>query len=316
MRILSDRRLSVALAVSAAVTIFATLAALGGEWWWGFELLTHFRMQYLGVQALLFALLLLQRRFRWCFALGSCAVLNGLPLVPYLPLGAAIASEAEATVTLMTVNVEAGNRHHERLLDIVAEEAPDVLLVVEFTHAWQEKLRPLFRMYPHRVLLPEPSAWGIALLSRYPLGPFEAFDLESTSAVDAHVQSPFGTFRLIGVHLKSPTSRAAANERNRQLRALAELRQSASEPLAIVGDFNITPYSPIFADWLIETGLRDARSGTGVGISWPTFLPILGIPIDHCVVSPELKVADFKRLPRFGSDHYPVLVELTLEQTS
>jgi endonuclease/exonuclease/phosphatase (EEP) superfamily protein YafD len=41
-------------------------------------------------------------------------------------------------------------------------------------------------------------------------------------------------------------------------------------------------------------------------------LPILGIPIDHCFVSPEIAVVADRGLPGFGSDHYPRLVELAL----
>ncbi|MBN1239282.1 MAG: endonuclease/exonuclease/phosphatase family protein [Gammaproteobacteria bacterium] len=311
--------LGTALVAAAAVTIGASLAALGGQAWWGLELFTHFRAQYLAAQVVLFALLLTQRRLRWCFALGACAVLNAVPLVPYVPVGAAAVADAAGAagaVEIMSVNVQARNTRHERLLEIVREASPDVVVVVEFTHRWQRLLSPLYHEYPHRLLLPEEHAFGIALLSRHPLIEADPLELETTPAIDARIDGPQGAFRLIGVHLRPPTGPALAAERNRQLAQLAELRRSIDEPLAVVGDFNVTPYSPHMADWLLETGLRDARGGRGPGFSWPTFLPILGIPIDHCIVSPEFTVVGFERLPRFGSDHYPVLARLMLERGS
>jgi endonuclease/exonuclease/phosphatase (EEP) superfamily protein YafD len=319
MRVLDSRAVGLALLAAAAATIGASVVALAGDLWWGFELFAHFRVQYLAAQILLFLPLLAQWRLRWCFLLGVAAVLNAVPLVPYLPLArTAVADPAADTISVMAVNVMARNQRHQRLIEIIDEQSPDVLVVVELTDAWQQALQPLFRRYPHRLMLPEPDdgAFGIALLSRYRLDGARGIDLETTAAVDARVESPLGAFRLIGVHLRPPTSPAFAAERNRQLGALADLRRSIDEPLVVVGDFNVTPFSPWFANWLLETGLRDARSGRGPSISWPTFLPLLGIPIDHCVVSPEFTVVDFRRLPRFGSDHYPVLAELTLEQGS
>lgn len=306
----------IAVTAAAGATVLASLAALGGKAWWGLELFTHFRAQYLVAQVLLFVPLLMRRRLRWCFALGACAVLNAVPLVPYLPLARTAVAEPPAdTISIMSVNVQARNQRHERLLEIVRDEAPDVLVVVEFTHDWQRRLEPLLNLYPYQLLLPERHAFGLALLSRYPLDGAERIDLETTAAIDARVLAPQGAFRVIGVHLRPPMSSGFAAERNRQLELLAQRYAAAAEPLVVAGDFNVTPFSPFFADWLLQTGLRDARGGTGPGISWPTFLPIAGIPIDHCIVSPEFTVVDFRRLPRFGSDHYPVLAELTLERT-
>ena len=64
--------------------------------------------------------------------------------------------------------------------------------------------------------------------------------------------------------------------------------------------------------WLAATGLKDARRGFGLDPSWPTFLPLLGIPIDHVAVSDEFLVTDHRKLPAFGSDHFPVIAELVL----
>ncbi|HEX7080922.1 MAG TPA: endonuclease/exonuclease/phosphatase family protein [Gammaproteobacteria bacterium] len=307
------RRIDPLLALAAAGLIAASAAALAAEAWWGFELLAHFRVQYLALQAPLVLALLARRRLAWCAALGASAVPNALPVLPYLvhdAPAAEAARAADAPLELLEVNVQAGNRSYARLREIVMAESPDVLLVVELTQAWAEALRPLFRLYPHRVLRPAGGAFGVGLLSRYPLEAAHAFELGSTHAVDARVLSPQGAFRLIGVHLRPPTAPGWAAERERQLDALAALRARIHEPLVVAGDFNLTPYSPYFADWTAETGLRDARRAFGLGLSWPTFLPILGIPIDHCVVSKEVTVVGFKRLPAFGSDHYPILIEL------
>jgi endonuclease/exonuclease/phosphatase (EEP) superfamily protein YafD len=303
------------LVVLAALGLCAaTLAALAAEAWWGFELFTHFRLHYVALLLPLAAALAMLGRRRFAAVLALAAVANVWPLLPYLPgAPSAHAVAGKATLELMAVNVEWKNGSSERLLEMIRAESPDAVLVVEYTHDWAERLAPIFGEYPHRVLLPAEHAFGLALLSRLPLRDVRPFKLESTDAIDALIVAPGGDLRLIGVHLRPPTAAAWAAERARQLDALAVLVKEAEGPLAIAGDFNLTPYSPYFMDWLRRTGLRDARAGSGFGFSWPTFLPVLGIPIDHCIVSPELGVAAFRRLPAFGSDHYPIVVELIME---
>ena len=58
------------------------------------------------------------------------------------------------------------------------------------------------------------------------------------------------SFTVIGVHLNSPVSPRRAAARNAELRELAVRSAAMEGPLVVAGDFNITPYSPFFADWL------------------------------------------------------------------
>lgn len=320
------RAVDIAAVAAAVALLAATAASLAGRVWWGFELLSHFRLQYVAAAIPLCAVLVAVRRPRWCAAVALAAVPNVLPVLPYLTSsGAAHATGVPAPgrvavnetliepLRVMAVNVEWRNASAERLLSTIETESPDVVVVVELNAAWVERLRPLHEEYPHRLLVPADGAFGIGLFSRRPLAGARALSLAGAPAIDARIAAPGGALRLVGVHLRPPTTAAGAAERNRQLDALAKIADDTDAPLAVCGDFNLTPYSPVFADWAARTGLRDARAGSGLGMSWPTFLPILGIPIDHCVLSAQVGVTAFRRLPAFGSDHYPIAVELFLE---
>ena len=282
---------------------------------WVFELASHFRVQYVVLDALLAVACVFQRKPIWCASLAVCAAFSALPVLPYVAFGHASAATAAgpgSTIKLLSANVLYENHSATQLLEIVREESPDVVLLLEYTPEWAQMIGDLRSEYPHQVEVPARGAFGLALFSRYELDGARAFTLDEKPAIEASVRTPSGPLEVIGVHLFSPTSPWRSEMRNRQLEDLVALVAQVSGPLAVIGDFNITPYSPFFQDWLARTGLTDTRRGRAVSPSWPTQLPLVAIPIDHCAVSHEVTVVAHRRLPAFGSDHYPILAELAL----
>jgi endonuclease/exonuclease/phosphatase (EEP) superfamily protein YafD len=302
------------VALAAAI---ASLMPLGAKLAWGFELASSFRVQYAALDVVLLVVLAWQRQWLWSAALAVCAAWSVAWIAPYVPFGptaAAAPSPAAlgATITLMAANVLYVRSPTQRLLELVRNESPDVVLLVEYTPEWSAKAAELRAAYPHHLERPADGAYGIALYSRFPLDSIEPFMLGTTAAIEAHVRAPSGPLTLLGVHLRPPTTPRNAADRNRQLDLLAERLAAVQGPVAVIGDFNITPYSPLYLEFLEGTGLTDSRRGRTLSPSWPTYLPVLGIPIDHCVVSRDVTIVAHRGLPRFGSDHYPILAELAL----
>lgn len=313
MRPILDRLVS----YGAAAAFIVSLMPLAARHGWVFDLASHFRVQYFVMDAFLAVACVLQRKPVWCLALAGCAAFSARPVLPYVPFGHAFAAAAGShgpTIKLLSANVLFENRSATRLLEIVREESPDVVLLLEYTPEWARMVDELRTAYPHRVEVPADHAYGIALFSRYDFDGAAAFALGEKPAIEARVRTPSGPLEVIGVHLLSPTSSSRSEARNRQLDELAARVARVSGPLAVAGDFNITPFSPFFQDWLAHTALTDTRRGRAVSPSWPTMLPLLGVPIDHCAVSHEVTIVAHRRLPAFGSDHYPILAELALAQ--
>jgi endonuclease/exonuclease/phosphatase (EEP) superfamily protein YafD len=112
--------------------------------------------------------------------------------------------------------------------------------------------------------------------------------------------------------LSAPVSRRRAAARNQQLVELAARSAAVAGPLIVAGDFNTTPYSPYFADWLEAARLTDSRRGRTLSPSWPTMLRWVGIPIDHVAVNDGVTILSHRRLPNFESDHFGALVQVAL----
>ena len=86
-------------------------------------------------------------------------------------------------------------------------------------------------------------------------------------------------------------------------------------PTLLCADLNSTPWSPYFTDLLSGTGLLNGRQGFGVLATWNALWPrMAAIPIDHCLVSPNVAVRGLRYGPRVGSDHLPLIMDVAINQ--
>jgi endonuclease/exonuclease/phosphatase (EEP) superfamily protein YafD len=310
------RSLDSLLVTLAGIAAALGVLPLGARLWWVFDLTTNFRLQYLGIAGVLLVLLALRRKWPTAGVLLVISALNAWPVLPYLPQPSAVADSRPATAPfkVMTVNVSFRRFSARRFREIVENAAPDVLLVVEFTPQAEQTLADIDKLYAYQLKAPAEGPYGVALWSRFPLEHAYTFPLGPSQGLEARVQLPDGAFTLLGSHLMSPTLPRRFEQRNEQLDMLAARRATVTGPIVIAGDFNVTPYSPYYSDWLEDTHLTDSRYGRTLSTSWPAVLPILGIPIDHVAVSKDVIVLAHRRLPAFGSDHWGIMAELALKQ--
>jgi endonuclease/exonuclease/phosphatase (EEP) superfamily protein YafD len=296
-----------------------SLLALLARWSVVCELFAHFRLQYLVLQAVALVLVLAQRRFDLAVVVVIVAVPHLLAVAPYLPgtLRPAPAVPSAGDARLVALNLQFNNGDFERARDYLLGARADVLVISEFTPRAAQRLAFLEAGYPHRVFRPRNSAWGIAVYSRLPI--LETVDLPlddgRSSQLRIRLGLAGGPIDLYALHLASPTGPGRAALRNSQLDRLAGIVGAARSaepavPAVVVGDLNLTPFSPWFGDLLRKSGLRDARQPFGLHVTWPALLLPLWIPIDHCLVSGGVDVRSVAAGPAMGSDHLPLEISL------
>jgi endonuclease/exonuclease/phosphatase (EEP) superfamily protein YafD len=249
---------------------------------------------------------------------------NAWYVAPYL-LPAVVPQSVAAVpgddVSVVSLNLLVRNHDYAAVRDYLRRSDADVLVLSELSPQWVTQLAVVLAGYPHSLARDQHGAWGLGVFSRYPLKDAEITDLGVDGSVNvaATLELPGGDVQLMGVHLVSPTLPGRAQRRNRQLVALADrlgpprvARDHARLPRLLLGDMNITPYSPYFGDLLARTGMTDAGRTAGMLGTWPTWVLPLQIRIDHCIADPDLAVARLAKGPIVGSDHYPL--EITLRQ--
>lgn len=148
--------------------------------------------------------------------------------------------------------------------------------------------------------------YGVALFSRFPLGPWTRHRLpkrkdEQRCILSGTVVTPKGPISVLVTHL-------AVNEVDRQAQLPALLRhaQTQATPLMVMGDFNAE---------IAELGglapfLRNA-AGDDPLPTYPASDPEIGI--DHIYITKELEIiSPAMPLPFMGSDHLPLMARLRL----
>ena len=306
---LADAALFLAIAGLAVCTILAFFS----EQLWVAELALHFRAQYLVLAVAAVIPCALRRRWLAMACALGISLVNAGPAVPYLwPISGSravavnLAEKPEASLSLLALNLFYRNGEHERVREYLRTRSPDVLVLAELTASWARELQPITRAYGYSIAVSRESPWGMGVYSRYPLDDGQVMDLGAPGSVNvsALLHLPTRVVRLFAVHLSSPTSPKATELRNLQFRGLSEL----------LGDLNVTPFSPQFSALIRRTGLADARLGHGWQATWPADFAPLRIPIDHCLVEPGIGVNEFTSGPSVGSDHLPIVVRLQFDR--
>jgi endonuclease/exonuclease/phosphatase (EEP) superfamily protein YafD len=156
----------------------------------------------------------------------------------------------------------------------------------------------------------------------YGLGLFSKFPFTSSSSVefgDAKVPSVIAqldlngqSLTIIGTHPPPPKRGYLSRQRDEQLMNIARSISTKTGPILLMGDLNITSWSPHFQNILRTGKLKDSRQGWGLQPSWPVDRPLFLVPIDHILVTEDIVIHHRRRGPYTGSDHFPILVDFAI----
>jgi len=300
------------LQAAAALTVAFSVVTLFDWLHHGIELLSHFRLQYLVVAAVLTITFATRRSYAYALALFLTSILNAALVLPWY-----FGDEAKGGGTplkILHANVHSSSIDYERLLGLVADESPDIIFLQEVTNAWVAGTHPLTAEYEFHYAQPRDGNFGIAMFSRIPLASVTHVDSPPLAYPTIVAEADIGGRRLtlISTHPTIPLGRQGFMSRNEQLEHVAGLANNAKGSTLLIGDLNASIWSHSYRSLLGETGLHDARRGFGVMPTWPTFMPFAMIPIDHALVSSDVIVLDVRPGRRIGSDHLPLVVTLQL----
>lgn len=300
------------LEVGGVLLCLSTVTGFLGRLWWMLELTSHFRLHLAVALLLLTAVWATKRCWRIAAICGGFAAVNVALVLSLLYPGDRSRSPSGAPLRLAAINVHTANERADLVLDFLRSADADVILLMEVNERWMSDLSPLQRSHPHLLAAPREDNFGIALFSQIPLTNHSVIELGDAGVPSITTDILVGPTKisLLGTHPLPPGTSEYARLRNDQLREIAKHVRAHSGPCIVLGDLNATPWSPYFADLLRDGGLKNASQGRGLHGSWPAWLPVGRIPLDHCLVSPSIGVISKRLGPHIGADHLPIVAEL------
>ena len=309
VRLLANLAFQLVLTAPLLVGLLA-LSGIGHRW---VDILVQFTAPALLATLLLTAgVAVLRLKAAAWYGVAACAVLL-VAVVPQWFPPAGVAKADAPVLRLYSANLYYLNNDVAAIRRSIEDADADVLVLIELGRTPAEEIDQILAGYPHRVAsmrMDETRGPSRSLIaSRYPLEaiPSRPNGLHSVAAV---ATTPLGRLNVVGVHLTRPWPFQPQWGQISQTMALGDIRRLLDGPVIVAGDFNSVSSGRIGRQVKRDMKLVPASGFPG---TWPSALPSpFAVTIDQVWRSPDLAFVS-RRLGRLtGSDHRPVVTELTL----
>ncbi|WP_273047047.1 endonuclease/exonuclease/phosphatase family protein [Pseudoalteromonas sp.] len=279
------------------------------------DVLVSLRIQLLAA-ALICALFLITLRL--CKVGVGLLFICMLGLIPMFPSLSYQTSSNERLLTFKQINLNYNNEYIDAHLSTLLQQKWDVLILQEFSDNNRDLLSRFLSttdMFGYEEI--EGIPYGIVVLSRIPMVYKQQIKLDADKLGYIKLKFLFvdHIITVFVAHPPSPRSKQLWQNRNTLLAALNEAAQNEEGPWIIAGDLNVVPWSQYF-DWDNDRSCFGERS-------YVSFMPfergrfrLIGLPIDHCIISEQISlhgvvVSEFK-----GSDHRMLSYDLSINNTN
>lgn len=297
--------------LSSRLTIFGLCFFLLGflsRYYWFLELFANFRVYFL-FYFLLMVFISLWKRDKWMIGLNLLLFLGvGLSLLPYFPIRTGVSNKKG--LKFLSANVLSSNTQYDKAIDLIREENPDVVYLMEVTSAWERELKVLEKDYAYSHVVSREDNFGVAIYSKHEFANLKVIGEPITKIPSYIADIKFGDeiYHFIGTHPLPPIGQEYFVMRNQQFERLNSLVKEYSGNLLLMGDLNCSSFSSNFSRLTQGTDLKDSRLGFGLQGTWTTKSSILNFAIDHCLVSKDVEILDRRVGDLLDSDHKPVII--------
>jgi endonuclease/exonuclease/phosphatase (EEP) superfamily protein YafD len=225
-------------------------------------------------------------------------------------------ADSNASIRIFVANVLMTNRAADRLRALIEHADPDVLILTEPDAWWADQLRGLEQTFLYRTSHPLDNTYGMILYSQLPLVQSEIKFLVEPDIPSIHTRLRLRSdalVELIAVHPRPPRPAVDTAERDAELILVGRQAKASRAPTIVAGDLNDVGWSQTTRLFQQVSGLLVPRRGRGLYATYHADYPILRYPLDHLFHSREFRLRRMAVLDHFGSDHFPLLVELSYE---
>jgi len=226
----------------------------------------------------------------------------------------------EESISLISINVLQKNNDYGRLIDLVNNNNPDILLTMETNKAWEKAMETFENKYSFCHKIPKENRYGLHFYTSLEVISCKTHYLisEETPSLEVCLKDKKGKlFNFWGVHPPppSPTEKPTAKQKDAELMKIAKLIRKSDLPSLVTGDFNNVCWSKTAKLFAKTSLLQDARLGRGIYGTFPAQLPLLKFPLDLIFNSKYISVNKIDVLENIGSDHLPLFATFCIEKS-
>lgn len=253
--------------------------------------------------------------------LAGCIIHQSFIIFPYTPLAKIKVVKSHvykpaSALSLMVANVYMDNRNSDGCLEIIKEKDPDLLLLVEANKWWCSQLAgELKEKYPYCIEYPLENTYGMLLYSKLLLKDPDIKFLVKEEVPSFHTKVRLESGTEVALHCLHPEPPApdhseTSTERDAELLIVGKKVVDPDSPTIVVGDLNDVAWSYTTRLFMKISKLLDPRMGRGFFNTFHAHYALLRWPLDHVFISHHFKLLKLQRQPYFGSDHFPIFIQL------
>lgn len=289
------------------------LPLLSGVFWL-FELPAHLK-SHMAIFALFLSIYaIFKKHVLFTFVAILLLILNSYVFLPHFSQGKV--PDPTLAVRVLSVNVNWKNQKYENARQVINNLSPDIIGVLETTPEWKAQLNSVssqYNSYYHES--PGDNNLGMAIMSRFPIDELKLLYLSDDGypTLSALITINELPVRVLIVHPPPPRSADYVRIRNEQFDAIAEIARNSPQ-IIVLGDFNSTPWAGSFRRLTRGNSMKLTSSGFAYATTWPTQLSLLGMPIDHIMISQSMGVVRHEAGRDIGSDHRPVYADIVVRR--
>jgi endonuclease/exonuclease/phosphatase (EEP) superfamily protein YafD len=224
---------------------------------------------------------------------------------------------SSTSISVLEANVLMYNSNYEAFVKLVINYQPDIVVTLETDEKWKDGMKELESLYKQHILLPLDNTYGICFYSNVAFKDASVSHhiSEDVPSIEMTLEPEGGQkVKLFVVHPEppSPTEKDLSTPRDAELVLVGRMAKECTLPVIITGDLNDVAWSHTSRLFQRIAGLLDPRVGRGFFNTFHAKYLLFRWPLDHIFVSSHFTVDKIQRLPAFGSDHFPILIQLSI----
>lgn len=221
----------------------------------------------------------------------------------------------EDNISILVSNVLTENTSYYKLIAIVRERDPDILLTLESDQNWENALHAVEPKFKHSVKIPLDNLYGMHLYSKLPLEDVRIKYLVVDDIPSIHGKLKLPNGKIAGFHClhprpPSPSESKTSTNRDAELLLVGKEIDKDEELVLVFGDLNDVAWSRTTKLFQKMSGLMDPRRGRGFYNTYNANYKLLRWPLDHVFHSDDFTLMELSREKNIGSDHFPMYIKL------